>query len=208
MGDRRRRNAATQGGSFGGSDESASCSQWPKLQARFQADVGQPAVAAQYLCGPTGTDRLGGILPDDRKWWDHWDRWWALLTRVSCSQADGAASCFQGPELQVNVGLLAAWAMGVDKEAISKQEAALMVLRTVTMPSQVAELLGHGARIGRCAPGDDLEPWADVAWAAEMADDGRIGGSMGDQRRQSEAEHGGSLRGTDGSVGCFLWPEL
>ena len=40
-------------------------------------------------------------------------------------------SSFRGPELQVNVGELAIWAIGADKEAITQQEAALTGLRAM-----------------------------------------------------------------------------
>ena len=45
--------------------------------------------------------------------------------------ADGTTSGFWGPELQVDVGEFAIWAMGADREAITKQEVALAVLRAM-----------------------------------------------------------------------------
>ena len=63
-------------------------------------------------------------------------------------QADGAAGGFQGPELQVDVGELAIWAMGADREAVSKQEAALMVLQAVRVQCQAAGVDSQGAAPG------------------------------------------------------------
>ena len=53
----RRQQMATQGGRFGEADGAGSCTPWPELQAGFRAEVGQPDVEAQYLCGPTSTNR-------------------------------------------------------------------------------------------------------------------------------------------------------
>ena len=82
--------------------------------------------------------------------------------------------------------MLAIWAMEVNKEAISKQGAALVVLRAVKMPFQAAEMGSQGE-----APGPGAALWApisefraDVAQEAETADDW------------------GSLRKADSRGGC------
>jgi hypothetical protein len=71
------------------------------------------------------------------KWWHHRNRWFMVR------QADGTTSNFQGPELRIDVGDLAIWAMGADSRAITKQEAALMVLRTMVMRARAN---GEGQR--------------------------------------------------------------
>ena len=103
---------------------------------RFRVDVGQRDVEAHYWCGLTGTDRLGDVHGNEWRWWDHQDRGRALFTKVG--QADGATSGFQGPKLQVDVGELAIWVMGADREAITRQEAALTVLRVMRAKRHVA----------------------------------------------------------------------
>ena len=87
------------------------------LSLESRADVAQAD-------GPA--DRLEDAFGSEWSWWDHRDRWQALVFRVR--QADGATSGFWGLELQIDVGELAIWAMGADREAITKQEAALTVL--------------------------------------------------------------------------------
>ena len=82
--------------------------------------------------GPAG--RLADAFSSEWRWWDHRDRWQALFFRVH--QADGATSGFWGPELQIDVGELAIWAMGAGRAAITKQEAALTVLRTMRALSE------------------------------------------------------------------------
>jgi hypothetical protein len=69
---------------------------------------------------PSAENGDGGIIKNDICIWQ------AQFFRVR--QADGTTRGFRGPELQVDVGELAIWAIGADREALTKQEAALMVL--------------------------------------------------------------------------------
>ena len=81
------------------------------------------------MCSPTGTGTLEDAFGSEWRWWYHRGQWQALFFRVR--QADGTTSCFRGPELLIDVDELAIWAMGADMKAITKQEAALTVLRAV-----------------------------------------------------------------------------
>ena len=62
------------------------------------------------------------------KWWYHRNRWQALSFRIR--RIAWETSVFRGPELLIDVGELAIWPMGADGKAITRQEAALTVLRS------------------------------------------------------------------------------
>ena len=71
-----------------------------------------------------------------------------MTARIGSSRADRAAGYFQALELEVDVGSLAIWAMGVSKEAISKHDAALTVSQAMKTPSQAAEIGPQGVAPG------------------------------------------------------------
>ena len=99
---------------------------------RSQADV----VRAEGSVG--GLEDVSHFASGDEwRWWYHRNRWFRFR------QADGTTSGFQWPGLQIDVGELAIWAMGADSRAITKQEAALMVLRTMVMRARAN---GEGQR--------------------------------------------------------------
>ena len=135
-------------------------------------------------------DGLEDVFGSEWKWWYHRNRWQALFFRVR--QADGTISGFRGPELLIDVGDLAIWAMGADGRAITKQEAALTVLRAMVM---LARANGDGA--GGAGEADGLlEPElqdrsrADVGLPATGA---RLCGLVGtDQPGGNGDEHAGS----------------
>ena len=86
-------------------------------------------------------DGLEDVSGGEWKWWYHRNRRQALLFGIR--QADGTTSGFWGPELLIDVGRLALWAMGADRRAITKQEAALTMLRTMMMRARAN---GEGQR--------------------------------------------------------------
>jgi hypothetical protein len=99
---------------------------------RSQADV----VRAEGSAG--GLEDVSNYASGDEwRWWYHRNRWFRFR------QADGTTSGFQGPELRIDVGELAIWAMGADSRATTKQEAALVVLRTMVMRARAN---GEGQR--------------------------------------------------------------
>ena len=133
-----------------------------------QADVARVDGPADWL-----EDTFGG----EWRWWDHRDRWQARFTRVC--QADGATSGFQGPELQNDAGELAIWAMGADRAAITKQEAALTMLRTMRAQCQAAGVGFQGTAQGSGAElqAPTIQSRADVARTDTIADGGTDWGS-------------------------------
>ena len=116
----------------GGRPGGACCFLGPELRAGSQADVARAEGSAGGL-----EDVSNYASGDEWRWWYHRNRWFRFR------QADGTTNGFQWPGLQIDVGELAIWAMGADSRAITKQEAALMVLRTMVMRARAN---GEGQR--------------------------------------------------------------
>ena len=170
------------------------------------ADVGQPS-----------EDRLGGGAADD------WRmsrqslqiRWLMMVFLLQQGRLPMEEAVSGGDDSNSGTGAAGVSRADVGRSCYEQMWAvilwgALRVGRSGKGYMQAAEVNSRdvvpGLGAAPRAPGSESQ--ADVAWEDELADDSRIEGSMGDRRRRSEATQGGSSEGTDGLVGCSMWPEL